>query len=419
MVEVLDLLCFVWGSIFFILSVKSISYGRLNAYYIFTLVFFFFHFPSLIIDHLFSDQIVVFYESPNLFNALIDSDVAIIYDISICFIIFILYYNSLKDKNVIFLDIIKKIQYFQLGKITNMIFIFCMLLPALSILIAPDSSIYGIWAYPYRYSMSVEDDLFHETVMFTALNVSFFCMIFYALQNKKSDLLICLNILIITWLSFKRTFIVFSAIVLIFIEYLKGNFFLKAKQSIVKSIFLVLVCVYYFIYYTINTGKGTNVPFYYLYTLYYSRHYSLKVAIYDQLNGMSMLTYRGESFLFDLFFYIPRSIWNDKPSFFTQYFTNYCKDKDPESFSLVFYYVNIWSEFVANFHLFGIFIAFLFIKIIINISEKSNNKCAYVLAILFLTFYFFWGIQPQTMIIIALWFVTLFVGLIRRRINNI
>lgn len=119
------------------------------------------------------------------------------------------------------------------------------------------------------------------------------------------------------------------------------------------------------------------------------------------------------------FFYIPRSIWNDKPSFFTQYFTNYCKDKDPESFSLVFYYVNIWSEFVANFHLFGIFIAFLFIKIIINISEKSNNKCAYVLAILFLTFYFFWGIQPQTMIIIALWFVTLFVGLIRRRINNI
>lgn len=115
MVEVLDLLCFVWGSIFFILSVKSISYGRLNAYYIFTLVFFFFHFPSLIIDHLFSDQIVVFYESPNLFNALIDSDVAIIYDISICFIIFILYYNSLKDKNVIFLDIIKKNTIFSVG----------------------------------------------------------------------------------------------------------------------------------------------------------------------------------------------------------------------------------------------------------------------------------------------------------------
>lgn len=419
MIGVLDVLCFIWGVIFFFLSIKSMSYGRLNAYCIFTLVFFFFHFPSLIIDHLLSDQIIVFHDSSNLFNALIDKDVAIVYDISICFIIFVLYYYSLKDKNVVFLDIVKKIRYFQLGKTVNIILVLCMLLPALSVLIAPDSSIYGIWAYPYRYSMSIEDTFFHETVMFASINISFFCMIFYALQNKRSNLLIYFNILIITWLSFKRTFIVFSVIVLIFIEYLKGNFFLKAKQSIVKSMFLLLVCVYYFIYYTINTGKGTDVPFYYLYTLYYSRHYSLKVAIYDQLNGMTMLAYRGQSFLFDLFFYIPRSMWNDKPSFFTQYFTNYCKGKDPEDFSLVFYYVNIWSEFIANFHIFGIFIAFIFVKLIINISEKSKSKYAYIFAVLFLTFYFFWGIQPQTMIIIALWLVALFGGLIKRRINKI
>ena len=81
MIGVLDVLCFIWGVIFFFLSIKSMSYGRLNAYCIFTLVFFFFHFPSLIIDHLLSDQIIVFYDSSNLFNALIDKDVAIVYDI--------------------------------------------------------------------------------------------------------------------------------------------------------------------------------------------------------------------------------------------------------------------------------------------------------------------------------------------------
>ena len=410
MIFAIDIFCFLFGLILLLRIIKQVLNGNTNAYTIFSIVFFVFHFPSLLIDHLIDNGAFVFFDKPVLYKALTDSTVAVVYDISICIILYVLYYQSKKRCNKKFSIIKKIIQNIQFSPVINMFLLFGMIVPLICVQLAPNPYIYTQWAYTYRYNISFLEELYHNNVMANALYLSFFCVVIYAVQKKKYSFIIYNVIVLITWLSFKRTLLVFAVLILIFIDFFKDRFSLRPHKTIFKSIILVFSCIWYFIFYSLNTGKLVDAPFYYSYTLYYSRHYCVKAAILDQLNGMSMLHYRGESILFDLFFYIPREYWPNKPSVFTAYLSNYCQGKSIDSPTTVFYYSNIWTEFIANFHLIGIVIAFLFINFVMNLTEKSKNNYAYVFGVLFIVFYSFWGIQPLTMLIEVIWIICLVIG---------
>ena len=411
--QLFDFLFFLFGLRIFYKTTLSIIKKSFNVYSVFVFVFFIFQFPSLILDHFFYDQIIAFEDSPNLYKALLDERVSVLYDIVICVIIYWLYKQSKTYNSMAFNNLTNRFKKINFGMILSAFLYIGMLSPIICVLLAPDPSIYSKWAYLYRYNMSLIDSLYFENIIENANIISFLCMIIYAFQRNKNSYLIYFNTIIITWISFKRTLLFFALISFVFVDYIKGLFVFNPRRTMIKYVSLTIICVLYFIYYGINTRKGDDVPFYYSYTLYYSRHYCLKVAILDQLNGMTMLDYRGQSFVFDLLFFIPRSIWENKPSVFTQYLTNYCKDRDPESdVSISVYYANIWSEYFANFHVFGIFFAFIFIKLFIRVSEKSNNPNTYLVSILFIIFYFFWGIQPFTMLIIVIWWVCYLHGLL-------
>lgn len=416
MVQFSNLITFILGLYVMLRVLKPVMKGRINAYSIFTIAFFVFHFPSLIIDILPNTHIEAAFD-PNsiLYKSLTDEIIAFIYNAVILFVLFYLYKESRCQSYNFFNSITAKFKKIQFPAIVNIILIIGMAIPIACVFFAPNPEIYKIWAYTYRYNISYIDEIYNTLVMGNALTLSFLCMIIYAVQKKKSNLLIYFFIFVITWLSFKRTLLVFSVLVLLFFDFFKGKFRENAKKTILKSISLILICIGYFIYYSQHTGKLSDAPFYYSYTLYYSRHYCIKASVLDQLKGMSMLHYRGESLLFDLMFFIPRSIWPNKPSVYTVYFSNFCQGRDIDAQTMVFYYANIWSEFISNFHLFGILFALMFIKLIMRISEKSPNIYSYLFGVLFITFYFFWGIQPFTMMVIVLWVLCLIAGMFKRK----
>lgn len=414
MVTVVDITVFLISLFVVFKILKRILKGSLNIYTILALLFWGFQFPSLVIDHVVDDCFSSFDFAKNMYPALTDPIVAVIYDGIILSVL--LYLNKLGriQQRTRLDDLIDFMKNLQFGFFINVILVLTMLLPIAGIILAPDPSIYAQWAYTYRFSISTTMELYHEIVIGNLILLSFFVWVVYTAQKRHSDFFSYLVILFLTWISFKRTMLVFGGLVLIFFDFFKGSFKLKPRTTIVKTICVIFVCIGYFIYYSQNTGKLSDAPFYYSYTLYYSRHYCLKTAIYDQLEGMSMLEYRGQSLLFDLLFFIPRNYWPDKPNVFTSSFTNYCVGNSYDYPTLTYYYANIWTEFVANFHLFGIIIALIFIKYAIKFSEKSGNIFAYMFGCLFVMFYFFWGIQPFTMIILVLWYFFLLTGFLRK-----
>lgn len=418
MVTTIDFITFIISFLIILKTINRIFRGRINIYTILTLIFWLFQFPSLVIDHVVKDSFTVFEDAKNMHSALTDSTVAILYDFIILSILLFFYKKSLKQGYSRLNDLICYMKNLQFGTFTNIILVILMLLPIPGIILAPDPSIYFKWAYTYRYNISFVSELYHDIVMGNLIMLSFFSWVLYSIQKKHNNLFTYIILFFLTWISFKRTILVFGCLSLIFFYFFKGSFSTKPLKTILKAICLLVLCVGYFIYYSINTGKQSDVPFYYTYTLYYSRHYCLKTAIYDQLQGMSMLEYRGQSILFDMFFFIPREYWPDKPNVFTSSFTNYCKDLSYDHMTTTFYYANIWSEFVANFHIIGIFLSLLLICLIIRISERSNSIYAYMFGCLFIIFYLFWGIQPFTMIILSCWYFFLTYGYITKLLKK-
>ena len=132
---------------------------------------------------------------------------------------------------------------------------------------------------------------------------------------------------------------------------------------------------------------------------------NVKVAIYDRLNDKIILKYPGESILYNLLWFIPRSIWESKPYPYYKYFTSYV-------FSGIYngkisnsnFQVNMLSEFISNFGIiFGTIITLIIIIKIIKTSENSNNKITYFSGVGFVALYMTYGFENIVRYIFLIW----------------
>ncbi len=211
-------------------------------------------------------------------------------------------------------------------------------------------------------------------------NLSILMISFLAI-NKNYSLKLLLKfspiLLACVWINGKRNIIVL--LLLIFVYVLLNNKQLKNKLkifiSIVVTVFVGLFSQFYITNFKLNEVEQTAEEKYETLRLDYGRDDVLKMAIYHELYDKypPILSYRGESMVFVLTFFIPREIWSDKPLTYTAYFTSslLSEKADFQHFGMT---TGIFDEFIVNFSLFigFVFAVYLVIRII-RVTLKMNN----------------------------------------------
>lgn len=412
MIFFIDLITFLLSTIFLVSSIKKLINGKFSLFYVCLIVYYFMNcFPI---------GLQFYYEldfakdiSSIFYKALTDEYVSLCYDIltllTCC--IFYLWGNKYSKTNG---NGILVFSSFKMCSVIDILITLMMFFPiVLAVSLAPQPNIY--WEYAYFYT--VDDDmlsiegLYHNYIINPVLYVSFLFTLLKYFNKRHSSIFYSIDIyfciFLITWISQKRTIMVFLLLGILMIDFFKRNDY---KKLIKKSALFITVIVVYFIYYSKNV-KDTGSDLFQTFTMYFSRLNVEKVAIYDLFNDDKMLDYRGQSVLYDFVFFVPRVIWPSKPAMYTKYFTAYVDSGcGSESYWLPFnYQVNIWGDWVSSFGIIGHFFALCFIYFVIRKSEQSTSKTMYISGAVFIILYLMYGFEHLVACLWLVWFYCLVV----------
>ena len=183
---------------------------------------------------------------------------------------------------------------------------------------------------------------------------------------------------------------ILSVILMIITIYLRGSraiiatvfamgfyvLILSNKLNFKKAlkIILILIPIFMIAFYGYHLFfRNASESFYSYYSIDFSRDYTTIFSIYAHQNGINILEYPGQSFIFCLLFWLPRSIFPWKPYPFATYITLALLGSNINNVEYLSLRTttNIFSESIANF---GIIFGTIFIIIIIVLLIKSIDK---------------------------------------------
>lgn len=402
----LDTLTIIICLVYCARSVKQIKYGSLNVYDILQFVFFCVNVFPLITDYLFQDQLKGLLDK--IYIAMTDVIVSVVYDIIAICISYVLYTlsNRYRSADKFYL---KSLNAIRLNKLLLSFTILIALLPLISIMFSPDISVYFKFAYFYTNegnSLSI-NRIYHDAVVNLFVNYSMVAIVLYYFSQNRKQWIVYMLIFIDLWISQKRAFLFFVFGGIIFYDLLSQKYVNDIKGFFRKTVVLLFIATSYFIVYANNTEKQINEDAYPTYVMYATRHYCMKTAIYDVLRENKILDYPGQTMWFDLFFFIPRTYWTEKPVMYERYFTNYVFGRDMSNqVDWVNFQVNIWTEYISNFGIIlGPVIAFVLIWFITRLSAK--NRITYLTVSVYLGMYFVFGFEPVVMLFYLIWVISL------------
>ena len=275
----------------------------------------------------------------------------------------------------------------------------------LSVALAPNPRIYFSYSYFYMnsYNELSAAYIYHANVV---TRLCFITVIFTIIQYfSKSDKHLIFNIEVLaavflcTWINGKRAILIFMLFGILAVDFLDST--QDYKKLIKKAILFAIISLVYFEAFSSITGKQSESEFFDLYNMYFSRLGCEKLSIYDHLYTNAMLEYPGQTLLYDLLFFVPRELWENKPSFFATYFTGYAYYGVGTHFLPSNLLVNIWTEFYANFGLIGHFIALLIVILLAKKAEISSSYLVYLSTAAFLVSYMSFGFEFIVLIIYA------------------
>ncbi|ERK32244.1 O-antigen polymerase [Clostridium intestinale] len=316
-----------------------------------------------------------------------DKQVDLIYDIftlleSIVFYLQIKKHNKRNERlNLDFiLEIKNALDKFNVNIIMFLVLIVGTLTPLFAALISPNPSLYFYnFAAFYRREIftSIESLDFHNSTMRTALYIAFLSIsILWLLCKKNRGIIkIYLSAMIVTLTLFsgKRTLGLLLVALVTVIELI----YYKKKNQIGTILFSGIIMAGYFIFYQMivrkTVGGGVSSA-YEMYVIYFSRALDMKFVIYSILHSdtIQILDFTGQSYLFNLLFFIPRSIWINKPYPYGVYYTAAWTGQ-LESNITYRYTVSYFGEAAANFGWVGVIFATLAYLKFVKYVDKFEN----------------------------------------------
>jgi hypothetical protein len=108
----------------------------------------------------------------------------------------------------------------------------------------------------------------------------------------------------------------------------------------------------------------------------YARDADIRIALFAEIESAAaspVLEYRGQSLLFDALFFVPRTVWEEKPKPYYFYMTAAAIDgvRINRSWGIE---TSIFSEAIANLGLAGLLVGPLFVIAIATAGHRPNNQ---------------------------------------------
>lgn len=385
------------------MKIKKARYGILH---LLCVVFWGIQVVPIVVDY-FNDLSVFAKWTPYLYYSMTNDVVAYVYGLFCISTMWFLYLQGNKQSR--YRNFLFKNSNFSYSKILKFSLCILMYIPLIGVMFAPTPEIYSHFAYFYTNfvpDFSIER-IYHNKVILYLNYISFFSIIgSYYLSNKNSkinSILIVLAIIIDAWIDGKKALFAFTLLAIIMIDFVKlGEE--SAKKLIKKSFFFLIIVLVFSFSYSSITKKDAEKSSYETYNGYFNREGEVKMAIYSRVIGPKMVEYDGQSLLYNLTFFVPRTVWKEKPVGFFNYLTSYAYYGNPKEYELLSnFQVNIWSEFIANLGIIGYLLSLLFISKISFFSEKSESLITNIVGTIFLILYMFFGFELMVMILFFLW----------------
>ena len=398
------------GFIIVYYSLKRIFLYQYSILHLCILVFFVMQVLPLLVD-CFNDVSELQRYTTYLYYSMIDNDVSLIYCVFCVFTMLILYIcgNSYANKTTEHVSFSLQIPK---NKIVQNLSFICMFLPVVGVFLSPSPLIYLNFSYFYThlYNDLGIDYLYHKSVILSLNFIASFAILvyyYYKSDSKTTSLYTYLAAIIVVWVDGKRALLLFLLLGILFIDFMRLNFKMN-KRIIIKSLALTTFVFCYLSYYSNVTQKNKDDSAYLTYNAYLCREGEVKTAIYSRYYNKNMLPYDGATLLFNMTFFIPRIYWEDKPYGFYNYLTSFAYFGTGDNFlPRSNRQVNIWSEFIANLGILGYMLSFVFVCLVVRVSERSDNKILYMVGTLFILTYFCFGFEFIVRFLFIIWVVLL------------
>ena len=355
-----------------------------------------------------------------MYLAMLDYSVHCIYCLFCILTCLVFYCISTKNEQCVSFNLLLKER--NLNPVIYTIFISGIISPAFTWLFSPDPSIYLEFARFIKMKINIYDPryLYHTLVVSQATMISFICaIVLYFFNDKKNKLInfiVFLGIGLSSWSSGKRALFMIAICSILFIDVIKHRYKNQSRKLVIKSIILIAISLLFFVIYKYYSGKDASSDFLVQYNQYYSRLGCVKTAIYSILYNDPILEYPGQSLLYNLFFFVPRSYWLDKPAMLCKYFTSYSMNLNITSFLPWNLHVNIWTEFIANLGVAGYILALILINRLVRILDNTKNCIVLILGLSFILFYFMFGFELFITVAFVLFILSLLYTKIREHL---
>lgn len=335
------------------------------------------------------------YKSPGFHAALNDSTTNILYSLFTILVSLLLYFYSKKETitNNSY-DIKKSLMNLKINRKIYLLAVILMFLPSILIIFSPSPEKYLTqYAYFQRYpDVATSSELwFHKELLGNAGYVSLVSILITKTFSKNTffnNFLIYSAAITTGILNGKRTLFTLIIFAILSVDILKTP---KGKFPYKKIIINILLIILVFVAYAFIIDKHTrNVSTIDNLRLYFFRDTDVKFAIYALLNPerYKILNYWGQSYIYNLFFYIPRKLWENKPYPFDIYVTASALGYPAETVLSWSFQTSFFGEAISNLGIFGIPFSIWFIGKIIKTSEKTENTLVIVLGLFVIMFSF-------------------------------
>ena len=263
-------------------------------------------------------------------------------------------------------DIQDFLLFVQKNKYKNVVMMVCGIIIVINIIavtLSPNP-LYYLTLRSVHLQTSVQIVQYTKSIVNPLLNLLIGAIILlkiFDLRNKIGSVILRgLLVIFYTLVNGKRTYLMIIVGVFFLIDLLREGSLRKIAPKYI--ILFGLVVIYFYEYMYITDKISYNSDWYYEMQEYIFRSMHVRFSIYAALHPkqIHVLDYPGQSILFSLFFFIPRSLWTSKPWPYIDYYMRAVLNLSSLSYVTYHMPASYYPEFVSNFGLLGLPLSIFF-----------------------------------------------------------
>jgi len=254
-----------------------------------------------------------------------------------------------------------------------------LLSPIAAVMFAPNPLLYLNYAFIVTDQVSTTTSAYHSLVMSTAYLATMAAagIIAGARRVWTAFVVVVPFLAIAAWLSGKRIVVAIAIAMVLAALWLAGRL-PRRRLAIAFVVATLVVSSFSYLYqsYTRRIGVATALSsdVYENARIDYARDSRVKMVLFAELypSVSPILEFRGQSALFNLTAWIPRSLWPDKPYPYAVYFTSAMLNSSPvdRGWGMT---TSVLDEAIANFSWFGLALGPIVLGLLCRVGDSTND----------------------------------------------